>query len=74
MQHWSECRLDWSASYELNELRAEIGSARMATFVRIPNTNMRRNHDKYLAGWIKAMREDFSLIFTVAEAASAGAD
>ena len=46
----------------------------MATFVRIPNTNMRRNHDKYLAGWIKAMREDFSLIFTVAEAASAGAD
>ena len=48
--HWSESRLDWTASYELNELRAEIGSVRMANFVRIPNTDMRRNHDRLVRG------------------------
>jgi antirestriction protein ArdC len=75
--HWSEVRLGWTGSYDLGELRAEMGAAYLTAAIGVrtlSDVNPNANHAKYLASWIKAMNEDHRVIFRIASAASKAAD
>jgi antirestriction protein ArdC len=74
--HWSEVRLGWTGSYALGELRAELGAAYLMPSVGVPQVseNVTANTASYLESWIKAMKEDSSVIFKISSAASKAAD
>lgn len=80
--HWSESRLGWKdsdnmdhkARYALAELRAEMGAAFLSTEIGIPSLETNDNHARYLNCWIQAMKEDYRVIFRISSAASAAAD
>jgi antirestriction protein ArdC len=77
LAHWMEPRLGWSADYATNELRAEIGSCLLASRLGLPNltdARMLLNHAFFVGHWIKAMKEDDSLIFRVVASADEAAD
>lgn len=74
LMHMSECRLGWTGSYALGELRAELGATYLAAEVGIPAAENVENHASYLGMWIKAMKADSKVIFQICSAASKGAD
>jgi antirestriction protein ArdC len=74
LMHWTEHRLEWTGSYALGELRAEIGAAYVASEIGIPIADNLENHAKYLDSWLRAMKADSRVIFQVTSAASKGAD
>jgi len=75
LAHWSESRLNWTGSYALGELRAEMSAAYLSAAIGIPSSaELHTNHAAYLANWIGAMKEDHRVIFRIASAASAAAD
>ena len=71
--HWSEVRLDWTGSYAMGELIAEITGCYLAAETGVPNLSM-ENHNKYLATWLKEMQSDPKWIFQAATQASKTAD
>lgn len=77
MAHYSEPRLGWDCSDEcVRELRAEITAPFLTAQLGVPVlTDMKKltNHRNYLARWVKAMRNDPTLIFQVAADASEAA-
>ena len=72
--HWSECRLNWKGCYALGELIAEIGSCYLANELAIPQSDDLRNHNAYLAHWLKALEDDHNAIFRASNQASKAAD
>jgi antirestriction protein ArdC len=74
--HWSEHRLDWTGSYALGELRAELSASYLMASVGIPqtSTDLTANTASYLQSWINALKEDSSVIFKISSAASKAAD
>jgi antirestriction protein ArdC len=76
LSHWCESRLGWTGSYALGELRAELSAAYLMASVGIPqgDADVTANTASYLQSWIKALKEDSSVIFKVSSAASKAAD
>lgn len=73
LSHYSEPRLDWNGSSIIREWRAEIAAPFLASQLGIPVlADMKKltNHCKHLDRWVRAMKEDPTLIFKVADAAS----
>lgn len=58
--------------YAFEELVAEIGSAFLCAEARLPFESMR--HPEYIAGWLKALKNDKRAIFTAAGQAQRAAD
>lgn len=76
LMHWTEPRLNWAESPEINELRAEIGADYLCTELGIPRLDIskRANHRKHINKWVEAMRQDADMIFRVTASASKGVD
>lgn len=74
LAHWSECRVNWTGSYGMGELRAEMAACFMCAEIGIPSHNPAENHAAYLDGWIKTISEDYKAIFKISSAAHAAAD
>ena len=74
--HWTEPRLKWDATSEINELRAEIGAEYLCTELGIPRLDIskRTNHKNHIDRWVAAMREDPDMIFKVTASASKSVD
>lgn len=68
--HWSESRREWTGSYELGELIAEIGSCFLSSELGLPHGESLENHASYLQSWLRAMKEDSNFIFRASSAAS----
>jgi antirestriction protein ArdC len=79
LAHFSEPRLGWKPDqtlspkekYAIRELRADIAAAYLSSEVGIPSLT---SHAQYLDSWIRAMQEDYRIIFRVSSAASAAVD
>lgn len=74
LSHWSEIRLNWTGSYGLGELRAEMAACFLCAELGIPSHNPVENHAAYLAAWINTISEDHRAIFKISSAANAAAD
>lgn len=73
LAHHTEPRIGWHGPSCIREWRAEIAAPFLASQLGLPvfcDMPKIRNHAKHLHRWIKAMKADSSLIFTVTEAAS----
>ena len=68
--HWSEVRLNWTGSYALGELIAEIGACYAAAQLGVPCSNNLDNHTAYLASWLKELENDPRAILKAASQAS----
>jgi antirestriction protein ArdC len=68
--HWSEVRLDWTGSYPLGELIAEIGGCYIASHVGNPVSGDLSNHAAYVARWLKELEGDPKAIMKAATQAS----
>lgn len=73
LAHWSEVRLDWTGSYEMGELIAEITACYLGAETKVPNRSM-ENHNRYLASWLKSMHDDPKWIFQASTQATKVAD
>lgn len=62
-----------SEAYALEELVAELGAAMLCAAVGV-QTEVRKNHACYVAGWLKTIREEKRSIFAVCAAAQQAAD
>jgi len=62
-----------SASYAVEELVAEIGSAFLSADLSI-SAEPREDHSAYIASWLEVLRNDKRAIFTAASHAQAAAD
>lgn len=62
-----------SPDYALEELIAEIGAAMVCANLGIETTG-RDDHARYLASWLKALKDDASLVAKAAAEAQKGAD
>lgn len=74
LAHWSETRLDWTGSYALGELRAEIAASFLLAELGVPQSDDLTNHQAYVAEWLKALQGDPRYIFQASTAASKAAD
>ncbi|HMP03987.1 MAG TPA: ArdC-like ssDNA-binding domain-containing protein [Gemmatales bacterium] len=74
LMHWSETRLDWKGSYEVGELRAEIGACYALAELGVPQSDDLTNHHAYVKHWLECLHRDPKFIFTCATAASKAAD
>lgn len=77
LAHFSEPRLGWNGIPIVRELRAEIASAFITARLGVgvlSDTKMLTNHRNHLARWVRAMKNDPSLIVNVAADASAAVD
>lgn len=74
LAHWSESRLNWTGSYALGELRAEIASAYMLAELGVPQSDDLSNAQSYLSWWLAALRDGPSCILRISTAASRSAD
>lgn len=74
LMHWSETRLDWRGSYEVGELRAEIGACYALAELGVPQSDDLSNHQSYVKHWLECLQRDPKFIFTCATAASKAAD
>ncbi|MHB1787787.1 MAG: ArdC family protein, partial [Acidimicrobiales bacterium] len=74
LAHWSESRLNWTGSYALGELRAEIASAYLLAELGVPQSDDLSNSQSYLSWWLAALRDDPSCILRISTAASRAAD
>ena len=70
MVHWSECRLNWTGSYAMGELIAEIGAAFACAELGIPCSDDMKNHAAYVAHWIKELQNDDRAILRAASQAT----
>ena len=68
--HWSEVRLNWTGSYPLGELIAEIGSCYIASHVGTPVSGEMSNHAAYVARWLKDLENDSKSILKASSQAS----
>ncbi len=73
LAHWSEVRLTWDNTYEMNELVAEITACYLAAETGVPNRSM-ENHNRYLASWLQKMQTDPKWIFHASTQASKVSD
>jgi hypothetical protein len=65
--HWSEDRMGWTASYDLNECRAEIFSGYALGWLGIkplPPT-LAQHHHRFAPGWAKSLRQEPALLFEI---------
>lgn len=62
-----------SEAYAMEELVAEIGAAFLCADLALA-PQIREDHAPYIAGWLKALKEDRRAIFTAAAAAQKAAD
>ncbi len=62
-----------SEAYALEELVVELGAAMLCAAVGV-QTEVRKNHACYVAGWLKTIREEKRSIFAVCAAAQQAAD
>jgi antirestriction protein ArdC len=69
LAHWSEVRLKWENTYEMNELIAEITACYLSAETNVPNRNL-ENHNRYLAAWLEKMESDPKWIFHASTQAS----
>lgn len=60
-------------AYAMEELVAELGAAFLCSNLRI-KTSLRDDHASYIAGWLRALKNDKRAIFTAAGAAQKAAD
>jgi antirestriction protein ArdC len=74
LSHWTEVRTKWNGSYALGELRAEISACYLASACNVPNSRDLENHNRYLASWLKELKDDHTAIFRAAAAASKASD
>jgi antirestriction protein ArdC len=63
-----------TATYAMEELCAEIGSAFLCAELGIPNSEDRSNVTAYLSSWLEVLQRDHNAIFTASSAASKAAD
>jgi antirestriction protein ArdC len=65
--HWSESRVGWRASYELSELRAEVGAGYLlaALGVRPLPLHLARHHRQFAPVWSMMLRIQPSLLFKI---------
>ncbi len=76
--HKSRCDRDLSgsfgsASYAYEELVAELGASFLCARLGL-ESEPREDHSQYIKGWIKALKDDHSLIFKASTLASHAAD
>lgn len=71
--HWSEVRLNWTGSYAMGELIAEIGAAFLCSELGIPCSDDLQNHTAYLASWRRELKDDQRAILKAASQASKAA-
>lgn len=76
--HWTQApsRLNWNPDegYALGELMAEIGSCYLASELGIPMAETSVNHQAYIAGWMRGLKNDHRFIFQASSQASKAAD
>jgi antirestriction protein ArdC len=73
--HWSEHRLNWTDSFAMNELVAEMGSCFISKELRIPQSDdFLENHTAYVASWLTKLESDPKFIFRASTAASKASD
>ncbi|MCC6232915.1 MAG: DUF1738 domain-containing protein [Verrucomicrobiales bacterium] len=60
--------------YSFEELVAELGAAFLGAIVRLENQHVEELQTGYLAGWMKAFREDSQVLLRAASAAQRGVD
>lgn len=67
LYHWTETRVGWQASYEVSELRAEIGSGYLlgTLGVRPLPLHLARHHRRFAPAWSSLLRFRPSLLFRV---------
>lgn len=63
-----------SETYSKEELIAEIGANMLMLYAGIENTACQQNSISYLYGWLKAIKEDVTLIISAAQKAQKAAD
>lgn len=68
--HWSEVRLNWTGSYAMGELIAEIGAAFACAELNIPCSDDMTNHAAYVADWIKELQDDERAVLKAASQAT----
>jgi antirestriction protein ArdC len=69
--HWSEPRLGWVGSYDLNEMRAEMGAGLLSAALHIPSYGPTCHHHNHVEPWVNALRQDHRAIFRVSAGACA---
>jgi len=74
LAHWSEVRLNWKASYAMNELVAEIAACYVAAELGVVQGETLENHTSYVKNWLEALKNDPSFIFKASTQASKVAD
>jgi antirestriction protein ArdC len=74
LAHWSEHRMEWTGSYALGELRAEMAAIFVTAALGIADSGDLRNHIAYLQSWLEALENDSQFLFRAATAASKSAD
>ena len=72
--HWGADKLNWSGSYAMGELIAEIGSCYLESALQIPHCEDMTNHHKYLKSWLEELQNDPKKIFEASRHASEIAD
>jgi antirestriction protein ArdC len=70
LAHWSEIRCEWTGSYSMGELIAEMAASFLSTEIGVPQGESLENHASYLSSWLEAMKGDPSYIFTASTQAS----
>lgn len=72
--HWTEWRLDWTGTYAMGELIAEIGACFLESELKIPHCEDMTNHKAYLQDWLKELEGDPKAIFMAATQACKAVD
>jgi antirestriction protein ArdC len=69
LHHWSERRVYWKGSPEVNELRAEIGTGYLGALAGAKPLplHLARHHRKYAARWAALMRSEPDMLVKVCE-------
>lgn len=67
--HWSESRMHWDGSADVNELRAEIGTGYLGAILGAKPLppHLARHHRKHAGRWASLMRADPEMLFKVCE-------
>lgn len=67
--HWTEDRMGWSAHYDINELRAEIGTGYLGAVLGATPLaqHLAQHHEKYAPTWAQILRKNPQILFDVCE-------
>jgi antirestriction protein ArdC len=74
LAHWSELRLEWTGSYAMGEIIAEITASLLPPMIGLPISDNMDNHAKYVKSWLKEMKDDPKWIFRASTQAQKVAD